>query len=704
MKKTYLVRHLSCPNCTLKIENAISNLEGVHKIHIDLAKEKVYLESQEKIDSKVLEEIADSIEPGVRIFDEKPDFLDEANPKMFTLKSSLIYGSALLCLILAYLIDEVWSQSLFIYLPLYIYSYLVFGFKIIIKALRNILKGSFFDENLLMTIATIGALMLTEYVEAIAVMLFYRIGEYLQDRSIDHSRRSIKSLMDIEPEIAHLTTNDGIFDINPKDLLVGQLIIVRPGERIPVDGIVTEGSSWIDTKSITGESIPRDAYEGIEVISGTINISGLITVQVQKIYEDSTVQKMLDFIEHNQEHKAKTEKFMTKFAKVYTPIVVLLALLLAFLVPFILQFFATESYMELLPIYIRRSLIFLVISCPCALVLSIPLSFFAGIGAGSRIGVLFKSGSDLEQLSKTEHFIFDKTGTLTEGNFVVSAIVSGEPELILEYAAHAEYHSNHPIAESIIKTYNKPLNEKEVYAIREIAGKGVIANYRGIELLVGNHKLLDDHKIKYMKTHEIGTIVYVVQNKEYMGYIVIKDQIRKQSKPTITAFKNLKKDITLITGDYQTGAMDVTFALGIENYYANCLPEDKVHIVKELAKEKNICFIGDGMNDAPVLQASTLGIAMGGIGSDAAIEASDVVIMNDDPYHVFLGYKISKRTMGIVFQNIVLAIGIKLIVLVMGALGYANMWLAIFADVGVSILAVFNAVRIFEIRKKKSIK
>ncbi len=703
MKKTYLVRHLSCPNCTLKIENAISNLEGVHKIHIDLAKEKVYLESQEKIDSKVLEEIADSIEPGVRIFDEKPDFLDEANPKMFTLKSSLVYGSALLCLILAYLIDEVWSQSLFIYLPLYIYSYLVFGFKIIIKALRNILKGSFFDENLLMTIATIGALMLTEYVEAIAVMLFYRIGEYLQDRSIDHSRRSIKSLMDIEPEIAHLTTNDGIFDINPKDLLVGQLIIVRPGERIPIDGIVTEGSSWIDTKSITGESIPRDAYEGIEVISGTINISGLITVQVQKIYEDSTVQKMLDFIEHNQEHKAKTEKFMTKFAKVYTPIVVLLALLLAFLVPFILQFFATESYMELLPIYIRRSLIFLVISCPCALVLSIPLSFFAGIGAGSRIGVLFKSGSDLEQLSKTEHFIFDKTGTLTEGNFVVSAIVSGEPELILEYAAHAEYHSNHPIAESIIKTYGKPLNEKEVHAIREIAGKGVVANYRGIELLVGNHKLLDDHKIKYMKTHEIGTIVYVVQNKEYMGYIVIKDQIRKQSKPTITAFKNLKKDITLITGDYQTGAMDVTFALGIENYYANCLPEDKVHIVKELAKEKNICFIGDGMNDAPVLQASTLGIAMGGIGSDAAIEASDVVIMNDDPYHVFLGYKISKRTMGIVFQNIVLAIGIKLIVLVMGALGYANMWLAIFADVGVSILAVFNAMRIFEIRKKKSI-
>lgn len=704
MKKTYLVRHLSCPNCTMKIEDTIRKMDGIQSIRIDLAKEKIYLNSTHKIEAHILEDIADSIEPGVKVFDEKPDFLDESNPKMFTLKSSLLYGSALLALVFAYILDEIWVQSIWLYLPLYLYSYFLFGYKILLKAFRNIMRGSFFDENLLMTIATIGAFLLTEYVEAIAVMLFYRIGEYLQERSIDHSRRSIKSLMDIEPDIAHLTTNDGIFDINPKDLYVGQLIIVRPGERVPVDGIVTEGSSWIDTKSITGESIPRDAYEGIEVLSGTINISGLITVQVQKAYDDSTVQRMLDFIENNQEHKAETEKFMTKFAKIYTPIVVFLALGLAFLVPLILQPFVSETYAELLPIYIRRSLIFLVISCPCALVLSIPLSFFAGIGAASRMGVLFKSGSDLEQLSKTEHFIFDKTGTLTEGNFMVSATVSGEPDLILEYAAHAEYHSNHPIAQSIIKAYGKPLNEKDVHAIREIAGKGVVADYKGVELLVGNHKLLDDHHIKYMKTHEIGTIVYVVQNKEYMGYIVIKDQVRKESRQTITAFKKINKDVTMITGDYQTGAMDVSFILGIENYYANCLPEDKVHIVKELAKDKNICFIGDGMNDAPVLQAATLGIAMGGIGSDAAIEASDVVIMNDDPYHVFLGYKISKRTMGIVFQNIVLALGIKLIVLVMGAFGYANMWLAIFADVGVSILAVFNAMRIFEIRKKKAIK
>ena len=696
MKKIFDIKYLDCANCAQKIETEYSKLKGVTKVSVNYAREKVFLEGDvEDYTAKKLEVIAKKVEKAVTVSDENSQI--EYVDKHLTKIQWITYAMGMCFLITGFLLNLfiVSSAKEIVPVPFYTAAYLIFGWDVLSKAFKNILKGKFFDENFLMTLATIGAFATTDYVEAIAVMLFYRVGEYLQDISVSRSRKNIKELVDIRPSIAHLLTNDGIFDILPEKLKVGQLIVVRPGEKVPVDGIITEGSSWLDTASITGESIPRDAYEGTDVISGSINISGLITVQVMKSFEDSTVSKIIDFVENNQANKAEAEKFITKFAKYYTPFVVGMALILAFLVPWGLSIFTTTTFAEAFSIYFRRALIFLVISCPCALVLSIPLSFFAGIGASSRKGILFKSGSDLEMMSRIDHFVFDKTGTLTQGKFKLFSIVSGEPELILEYAAHAEYHSNHPIAKSIIKAYGKDPDPNLVLSIAELAGKGMKANYKGINLLVGNHKLLDDNKIKYMKTHEIGTIVYVVANKEYMGYLVIKDVLKKRSKRLIQELKRQNKEITMLTGDFETAAMDVGFHLDIENYYANCLPEDKIRIVEELSKKSKVAFIGDGINDAPVLAISHLGIAMGGIGSDAAIEAADAVIMNDDPYQVIVAQRIAKKTMRIVLQNIVMALGIKGIVLILGAFGFANLWLAIFADVGVSILAVANAMRIF---------
>ncbi|MCD8561934.1 MAG: cadmium-translocating P-type ATPase, partial [Acholeplasmataceae bacterium] len=562
-------------------------------------------------------------------------------------------------------------------------------------------KGRFFDEHFLMTIATLGAIGLGEFIEGIAVMLFYRIGEYLQDLSVSKSRKSIQSLISLKPTIAHQLTQEGIIDIEPEQLEVGDLIVVRPGEKVPVDGIITEGSSWLDTSSITGESMPRDAFEGKEVLSGSINISGLITIQVMKSYENSTVKKIMDFVENNAMKKANAEKFMTKFASLYTPIVVGLALLLAFVVPLFITIFQGISYGDVVLIYIERALIFLVISCPCALVLSIPLSFFAGIGSASRKGILFKSGSDLEMLAQVKHVVFDKTGTLSEGRFKLDQIVSGEPELILEYAAHAEYHSNHPIARSILEAYGKTPNDKMVLSVREVAGKGVKANYKGIHLLIGNERFMEEQKVKFLKTHQMGTIVYVAANNEFMGYLVIKDQLKPKAKRATQGLLKQHLKVTMVTGDYESEAKDACFKLGIDDYVANCLPEDKVDVVLKLKQHEKVAFVGDGINDAPVLTQADVGIAMGGVGSDIAIEAADVVIMNDDPHRVLIAYHIARKTMRIVLQNVFMALGIKMIVLVLGAFGYANMWLAIFADVGVSILAVMNAMRIFKLKKQK---
>ncbi|MFA5526226.1 MAG: heavy metal translocating P-type ATPase [Acholeplasmataceae bacterium] len=702
MKKTYRIKYIDCAQCATTIEETLKKTAGIEAVNLDFASEKLSLSGKNKaLDKPFISKVIHEVEPEVELFE-----LDEVIVKeevKLKPKEWILYGIGLGLALLGYLLYDVLSVPVLdiIAIPIFAASYLIFGYSVLLRAFRNILKGQWFDEHLLMTIATLGAFAIGEFIEAIAVMLFYRIGEYLQDLSVSRSRESIQSLIDIKPTIAHLLVEEGVEDVAPESLKVGELIVIRPGEKIPVDGIITEGSSWLDTSSVTGESMPRDAFEGTEVISGSINISGLITVQVMKQYVDSTVKKIMDFVENNQMKKAKTEKFMTKFAKIYTPVVVGLAFILAFLVPVFASLIQGVSYLSILLLYIERALIFLVISCPCALVLSIPLSFFAGIGSASRKGILVKSGSDLETLASIEHFVFDKTGTLSQGKFKLDQIVSGEPDLILEYAAHAEYHSNHPIAHSILDAYGKTPNDKLVLSVREIAGKGIKANYQGIHLLVGNERLLNDHKIQYLKTHQMGTIVYVAANNEFMGYLVIKDQLKKRAKRTIQGLLKQHKGVTMVTGDYDSEAKDASFQLGIEDYYANCLPEDKVRIIEALKAARKVAFIGDGMNDAPVLTKADLGIAMGGIGSDIAIEASDIVIMNDDPYRVLVGYHIAKKTMRIVMQNIIMALSIKLVVLILGSLGYASLWLAIFADVGVSILAVANAMRIFRIKKQK---
>src|SRR3989339_123646 len=702
MKKTYQIKDINCANCALKIENEVKKMDGVENVQLDFAREKISITGAIKhIDAKSIEKIAQSIEPDVHVFDEN-EHVHEEKTKL-TRKEWMVYGLGLILMALGYLLRDVLSSQVLDYvaIPIYAASYLIFGHTVLIRAFQNIKKGQFFDEHFLMTIATLGAFGIGEFIEGIAVMLFYRVGEYLQDLSVSKSRKSIKSLISMKPTIAHRLTQEGILDVEPEQLEVGDLIVVRPGEKVPVDGIITEGSSWLDTSSITGESMPRDAFEGKEVLSGSINISGLITIQVMKSYENSTVKKIMDFVENNAMKKANAEKFMTKFASLYTPIVVGLALLLAFVVPLLISLFQGVTYSSIVLIYIERALIFLVISCPCALVLSIPLSFFAGIGSASRKGILFKSGSDLEMLAQVKHVVFDKTGTLSEGRFKLDQIVSGEPELILEYAAHAEYHSNHPIARSILEAYGKTPNDKMVLSVREVAGKGVRANYKGIHLLIGNERFMEEQKVKFLKTHQMGTIVYVAANNEFMGYLVIKDQLKPKAKRATQGLLKQHLKVTMVTGDYESEAKDACFKLGIEDYVANCLPEDKVDVILKIKQKEKVAFVGDGINDAPVLTQADVGIAMGGVGSDIAIEASDVVIMNDDPHRVLIAYHLARKTMRIVLQNVFMALGIKMIVLVLGAFGYANMWLAIFADVGVSILAVMNAMRIFKLKKQK---
>lgn len=702
MRKIYQIKDIDCANCALKIEDAVKKMDGITDVHLDFARESLAVEGDlKRIDLKMIQDVASKVEPSVKVY-EKEDVIDKEEVKL-TKKEWLIYGLGVILALIGFLFKNILDSNVMdiVSIPFFVGSYLIFGHTVLIRAYKNILQGKVFDEHLLMTVATLGAFALGEFIEAIAVMLFYRIGEYLQDLSVSRSRKSIKSLIDIKPTIAHKIEVEGIIDTTPESLNVGDLIVVRPGEKVPVDGMITEGSSWLDTSSITGESMPRDAFEGKEVLSGSINISGLITVQVMKEYHDSTVQKIMDFVENNAMNKANTEKFMTKFAKYYTPIVVGLAFILAFVVPLVVSLIQGVTYGSILTSFIERALIFLVISCPCALVLSIPLSFFAGIGSASRKGILFKSGSDLEMMASIEHFVFDKTGTLSEGKFKLDQIVSGEPELILEYAAYAEYHSNHPIAKSILEAYGKTPNDKMVLSVRELAGKGIRANYKGIHLLVGNDRLMDDYKIKYMKTHQMGTIVYVAANDEFIGYLVIKDQLKKRAKRAVQGLLKQHRGVSMVTGDYDSEAKDASFQLGIEDYYANCLPEDKVRIVEAIKAARKVCFVGDGINDAPVLTRADLGVAMGGIGSDIAIEASDIVIMNDDPHRVLVAYHLAKKTMRIVLQNVFMALGIKGLVLILGALGYANMWLAIFADVGVSILAVGNAMRIFRQSKLK---
>ena len=576
-------------------------------------------------------------------------------------------------------------------------SYLIAGYNILIKAIKNIIKGKVFDENFLMGIATLGAIGIKEYPEAVMVMVLYQIGEYLQDKAVEKSQNSITELMDIRPDYANIEKNGDLTKISPYEVNIGDTIIVKTGEKIPLDGIIIDGTATLDTSALTGESKPSEVKIGDEAISGCINTNGLLKIRVTKEYGQSTVSKILDLVENASSKKTKTENFITKFAKIYTPVVVLAALFLAILPPLI--FGSNFS------VWINRALTFLVISCPCALVISVPLGFFAGIGGASKCGILVKGSSYLELLSKPETIVFDKTGTLTQGCFKVVKIVQQEDttkEELLELTAYAESYSNHPIALSIKKAYAKNIDKNRISEISEIAGNGVRAEINGCSILVGNENLLKNHNISYQKANETGTIVYSAKNSKFLGYIVISDKLKEDAQKAIIELKKLKLQTVMLTGDTEESGLTVAKELNIDKAYTQLLPIDKVDkiedIIEQKTKNKSVIFVGDGINDAPVLTRADVGIAMGGLGSDAAIEAADVVIMDDKPTKVATAIKIAKQTLTIVKENIAFALGIKVLFLILGAFGFVTMWGAVFADVGVTLIAVLNSLRALKIK------
>ena len=575
---------------------------------------------------------------------------------------------------------------------IFLAAYLIAGGEILWKAVKNILRGEIFDENFLMGVATLGAMAIGEYPEAVMVMILYRIGEYFQGLAVKKSRKSITDLMDIRPEHANVEENGIIITKSPEKVKINDIIIVKAGEKIPLDGEIIEGKAILDTSALTGESIPREAQKGDTVLSGCINTNGLIKIRVTKEFTDSTVSKILELVEHASSKKAKAENFITKFAHYYTPVVVFGALLLATIPPVL-----TGTAFN---IWIERALTFLVISCPCALVISVPLSFFAGIGGASKCGILIKGSSYLELLSKPDSVVFDKTGTLTKGLFKVTKINPQDGitrEKLLELTAAAENFSNHPIAISIKNAYGKEINPTAITDVVEDAGNGVSANINGIRVLAGNTKLMEKYNINFKQSNESGTIIYTAKNNEFIGYIVISDEIKPDSTDAVKELKKLVNNIVMLTGDSENTARHIAAKLGIEKYYSELLPADKVAKIEEIiqakAKNKSVIFTGDGINDAPVLARVDIGIAMGGLGSDAAIEASDVVIMDDKPSKIPAAVKIAQKTMLIVRQNIIFAIGVKVLFLMLGAFGYMTMWGAVFADVGVTLLAVLNSLR-----------
>ena len=586
---------------------------------------------------------------------------------------------------------------------IYIIAYVIVGFEIVKKAIKNIIRGKLFDENFLMTIATLGAFGIGEFPEAVAVMLFYQIGESFQDYAVDKSRKSITSLINIRPDYANVERNGKLLKVNPDDVKIGEIVVIKPGEKIPLDGNIIEGRSSIDTKALTGESLPKDVVEGEDVLSGCINLNSVIKVKVTKEYGESTVSKILDLVENASSKKSKSENFITKFAQYYTPIVVIVAVFLVVLPTLIIKDAVFSDWLY-------RALSFLVVSCPCALVISIPLSFFGGIGGASKMGVLIKGSNYLEAIANTEIVVFDKTGTLTEGVFEVqqvNAIGISEEEL-LKITAYSENYSNHPIAASIKKAYNKEIDEKQIIKTQELSGLGIAAKIGKQDVLVGNEKLMDEKQIKFTKCNDIGTTLYVAIDKKYVGCIVIADKIKYDAIKTIKELKknNIKK-ITMLTGDKKEVGEYVAKMLGIEKVYTELLPDGKVEKVEELMREKSekgkLVFVGDGINDAPVLAVSDIGIAMGGLGSDAAIEVADVVFMTDEPSKIVDTIYLSKKTMRIVKENIIFAIMVKMLVLVLSALGISTMWEAVFADVGVSVIAIINALRVLRIKNKYKI-
>lgn len=612
-------------------------------------------------------------------------------------KNERIILSRIVLAILLFITAMLFTHSTILKCTVLGMAYLIAGYDIIFKALKNIIKGKVFDENFLMGIATLGAIGIKEYPEAVMVMVLYQIGEYLQDKAVEKSQNSITELMDIRPDYANIEKDGDLTKISPYEVKIGNTIIVKTGEKIPLDGIIIDGTATLDTSALTGESKPSEVKIGDEAISGCINTNGLLKIRVTKEYGQSTVSKILDLVENASSKKTKTENFITKFAKIYTPVVVLAALFLAILPPLILG--------SNFSVWINRALTFLVISCPCALVISVPLGFFAGIGGASKCGILVKGSSYLELLSKPETIVFDKTGTLTQGCFKVVKIVQQEDttkEELLELTAYAESYSNHPIALSIKKAYAKNIDKNRISEISEIAGNGVRAEINGCSILVGNENLLKNHNISYQKANEAGTIVYTTKNNKFLGYIVISDELKEDAQKAIMELKKLKLQTVMLTGDTEESGITVAKELNIDKAYTQLLPIDKVDkiedIIEQKTKNKSVIFVGDGINDAPVLTRADVGIAMGGLGSDAAIEAADVVIMDDKPTKVATAIKIAKQTLTIVKENIAFALGIKVLFLILGAFGFVTMWGAVFADVGVTLIAVLNSLRALKIK------
>ena len=622
--------------------------------------------------------------------------MNKKQKKVFT----RIIVAAVLMVVLSLLPIDGWLKFVLFMIP-----YLVIGHDILLKAWKGILNRQVFDENFLMAVATIGAILLGDYKEGVAVMLFYQIGELFQSYAVGKSRRNISELMDIRPDYANIEKEDGTLEqVDPDEVGIGSVIVVQPGEKVPIDGVIEEGRTSLNTSALTGESLPREAGVGDEVISGCINMSGVLKIRTTKEFGESTVSKILDMVENASSKKSRSENFISKFAKYYTPAVCYGALALAILPPLVRLMFLgmTPEWGD----WVMRALTFLVISCPCALVISIPLSFFAGIGGASNAGVLVKGSNYLETLSETKYVVFDKTGTMTQGVFEVSGVhhSSMDTEKLSEYAALAECHSSHPISKSLKKAYGKPLDPSRVTDVEEISGNGVTAKVDGVRVAAGNSKLMEKLGVDCMECHSVGTVVHMAVNGKYAGHILISDQIKPHAKEAIAALKKcgVKKTI-MLTGDRREAARQVAEELGIDEVHSELLPGDKVAQVEKLLDEKGekekLAFVGDGINDAPVLSRADIGIAMGALGSDAAIEAADIVLMDDDPLKISKAIRISRKCLRIVYENIYFAIGVKVVCLILGALGIANMWAAIFADVGVMIIAVLNAIRALNVKK-----
>lgn len=605
----------------------------------------------------------------------------------------IIIGSIIYIIAIIIKLDINWLQP-----ALFLLSFLIVGGDVVFEAFTNIIRGNVFDENFLMSIATIGAFFVGDFPEGVAVMLFYQVGELFQSYAVNKSRKSIADLMDIRPDYANVKRNEEIVRVDPDEVKIGDIIVIKPGEKVPLDGIVIEGSSMLDTIALTGESVPREVEKGNEILSGCININGLITAEVTKGFEESTVNKILDLVENASNKKSNSENFITKFARYYTPIVVIIAGFLAVLPPLLIEGATFD-------VWIYRALSFLVVSCPCALVISIPLTFFGGLGGASRKGILIKGSNYLEALAKTEIVVFDKTGTLTKGVFNVHEIHTEHisKEELLEYAVYAESFSTHPISTSLTRAYNKEIDRERIYKVEEIPGHGVYAIVDKKNIFVGNNKLMEKMNIPYFQGDVIGTIVHVAIENEYSGYIIIADEVKEDSAKAIQDLRNSNiKQTVMLTGDNRVVANKVANDLGIDQVYSELLPVDKVEKLEalfEIKSEKGkLAFIGDGINDAPVLARADIGIAMGGLGSDAAIEAADVVIMTDEPSKIATAIKISQKTLKIAYQNIYFAIGIKVAVLILSAIGFASMWAAVFADVGVAVIAILNAFRALNVR------